>query len=60
MGPRNCAAETLQLRGRYVRHEKIPARARNGSCRVMVISRFPLPVPVSRFAWRESRCARLY
>ena len=36
MGPRNSAAEILQLRGRYDRHEKIPARARNGSCRVMV------------------------
>ena len=36
MGPRNSAAEILQLRGRHARHEKIPARARNGSCRVMV------------------------
>ena len=36
MGPRNSAAEILQLRGRYDRQEKIPARARNGSCRVMV------------------------
>ena len=36
MGPRNSAAETLQQRGRYARHEKSPARARNGSCRVMV------------------------
>jgi len=56
MGPRNGAAETLQLRGRYARHEKIPARARNGSCRVMVISRFPFPVLLGL----ESRCARLY
>ena len=36
MGPRNSAAEILQQRGRYARHEKSPARARNGSCRVMV------------------------
>jgi len=36
MDPRNSAAEILQLRGRYDRQEKIPARARNGSCRVMV------------------------
>ena len=36
MGQRNSAAEILQLRGRYDRQEKIPARARNGSCRVMV------------------------
>jgi len=36
MGPRNSAAETLQQRGRYARHEKSPARTRNGSCRVMV------------------------
>ena len=35
-GPRNSAAEILQLRGRYDRHEKIPVRARNGSCRIMV------------------------
>ena len=36
MGPRNSAAEILQQRGRYARQEKSPARARNGSCRVMV------------------------
>ena len=36
MGPRNSAAEILQQRGRYDRHEKSPARARNGSCRIMV------------------------
>ena len=36
MGPRNSAAEILQQRGRYARHEKSPARGRNGSCRVMV------------------------
>ena len=47
MGPRNCAAETLQ-----VEQHKYPGDRSSRNCRVMVISRFPLPVPVSRFAWR--------
>ena len=52
MGPRNSAAEILQQRGRYARHEKSPARARNGSCRVMVslppAKRYKLQAPSTR------------
>ena len=47
MGPRNSAAEALQGE-----QHKYPGDRSSRNCRVMVISRFPLPVPVSRFAWR--------
>ena len=47
MGQRNSAAETLQGE-----QHKYPGDRSSRNCRVMVISRFPLPVPVSRFAWR--------